>query len=830
MTGTVPMALRIARREMRGGLRGFRIFLLCLILGVAAIAAVGTVRSAIENGIAAQGAQILGGNAEMSFTYREADATEMDFMEARSDRVSTTIEMRSMAGIGDSRVLTQLRGVDGLYPMFGAVTLDPAMPIGQAFAGDDLPGAVMDPTLAARLGATVGDEVTLAGRPFRLMALLRAEPDASFGGLSWAPRTLVGLDALRAAGFLAPGTVFDADYRLDLPDGTDLEALKAEALRQFSDTGMRWRDERRPSSSTERFVDQMAAFLTLMGLAGLAVGGVGIQAATAAWVARRVPTLATLRVLGATGRTILLASALQVGVLAGVGVLGGLALGAALPMLMGGWLAASLPFPVQVGLYPGPLLQAAVYGVLVAALFTLWPLARVADLRAASLYRGGTEGRPPLRYAVALVVLAAALIGAAAVFTGDWKLTLGMAGGIAGTMVVLLLAVRGVQALAHRAARRVRRPSFRVALASVGEGAGLRNTVLSLGLGLGVLAAVGQIDLNLRQAIDRDLPTRAPSHFFVDVQPDQVDAFLARLEAAPKVTEVAHAPMLRGVLTRINGRPAREVGGDHWVLRGDRGLTYADTPAEEVIAGDWWAADYTGPPQVSFGATEAAEIGIGLGDTLTINVLGRDIEATITSLRELDFSDAGLGFVMVLNPAALAGAPHTNVVTIHSQGDIIPLLNELGREFPNVTSISVGDAIARVMEIMGAVATATRAAAAITLAAGLAVLIGAAAAAQRARLHEAAVLKVLGATRAWILANFALRAALMGLVAGGVAALAGAVAAWAVMRFVLESTFVFAPWSALMIIGGGVAATLLASALFAWRPLSARPARILREG
>ncbi|WP_045387255.1 ABC transporter permease [Falsirhodobacter sp. alg1] len=824
------LALRIAAREMRGGIAGFRIFLLCLTLGVAAIAAIGTVRSAIEGGLAAQGAEILGGEAEMGFTYRLASEDERAFMSRIADRVSETVEIRSMAGGPDVSTLTEIRGVDTLWPMVGAAVLEPAISVEEALAVvDGRAGAIMEPSLASRLGVSPGDTVTLAGKPFRLSALLVREPDASVAGFSWSPRTIVSMEALQSQGFLAPGTVFDSEYRLDLPPDANLTALKAEAIRTFSDEGMRWRDERRPSGSTARFVEQMSAFLTLMGLAGLAVGGIGIYAATATWVARRTSTLATLRVLGATGGVILGASAIQVAVLSLSGIVIGLVLGAGIPNILAGWITSSLPFPVSFGVYPVPLMQAAVYGALVAALFTLWPLARVADLRAASLYRGGA-GQVPRGFAVGLVVLAAMLVGAAVLFTGNWMLTLSMAGGIAGTMLLLLGAAWLLQRIAAGVSRVVPRwPLLRVTFGAVAQGGGLRTALVSIGLGLAVLAAVGQVDANLRQAIDRDLPTRAPSYFFVDIQTDQVDPVLQRLNAAPGVTEVKSAPMLRAVLTKINGRPAREVAGDHWVLRGDRGITYANSFDETVVKGAIWPEDYSGTPQVSFSAEAAGEMHIGLGDRITVNVLGRDIEAEITSLRDVDFSDAGLGFVMVFNPSALAGAPHTTIATIRSGEDDADMLNGLARDFPNVTAIRIADAIQRVIEILTAVGTATRAAAAITLVAGLAVLVGAAASAEAARLREAAILKVLGASRAWVLATFAARTVLTGAAAGVVAAAAGMAAGWGVMRFVMEAPYSVAVGPALGIILGGILASVVAGALFLWRPLATRPAQVLRE-
>ena len=436
---------------------------------------------------------------------------------------------------------------------------------------------------------------------------------------------------------------------------------------------------------------------------------------------------------------------------------------------------------------------------------------------------------------ILIAMLVFLLVGLSMWLSGIPTLALYSAGGILGALAILTGAAWGVRRLARGLARtrRVRgRTGLRLALGAVGgPGGDATSVVLSLGLGLTVLAAVGQIDTNLRAAITQDLPQEAPSYFFVDIQNDQLPAFLERVTTDPAVRRVDSAPMLRGVITRINGIPARDVAGDHWVLQGDRGLTYSGLPPKgtTVTEGAWWAEDHAGPPEISFAAEEAEEMGIGLGDALTINILGRDITATITSLREVDFSNAGIGFILVMSPNALAGAPHTHIATVYAEEAAeAAILRDVAGDAPNITAIRVRDGIALVTEALQGLAAATSYGAAATLLTGFIVLIGAAAAGERARVFEAAVLKTLGATRATILASFALRSAMLGAAAGTVAICAGALAGWAVMTFVMDGTYRFEWISATAIILGGAMATLLAGLAFAWRPLAARPAGVLR--
>jgi putative ABC transport system permease protein len=837
---TLKLAWTFAKRELRGGLRGFRIFLACLALGVAAIAAVGTVRASIQAGLEQNGAALLGGDAVVRFTYRFADNDERAWLDSIAERVSETTDFRSMIVVERDTIergLTQVQAVDDLYPLIGETVLDPPMPLSQAFAGtEQTPGGVMERVLADRLGLTAGDTFNLGATTFTLSAILVSYPDNSGGGFGLGPRSLVLLDDLKDSGLLATGTLMESNYRLDLPDGADLQDLEDQSESLFRDSGLRWRDARAGAPGVARFVDRIGAFLILVGLSGLAVGGVGVSAAVRSYLQGKAPVIATLKTLGATRATIFLTYFLQIGVLAIAGVTIGLILGAAIPLAFAPIIEARLPIPADFTLHAAPLFEATIYGVLAALIFTLWPLARTEDIKAATLFRdafGAGRMFPALKYLIATAVLFAILIGTAILFSGTTFLTLWTAGGILFALALLVAAAAFARWTARRFRRTARgRPALRAALGSIGARNGeTTSVVLSLGLGLAVLAAVGQIDGNLRASIADELPDVAPSYFFVDIQPDQIDGFRARLDDDPQVSDYEATPMLRGVITQINGQAARDVT-DHWVIRGDRGITYSALPSEGTIIteGNWWPEDYTGPPLISFATEEGAEMGLRIGDTITTNILGRDITATIANFREVSFEDAGIGFIMSMNPSALQGAPHSWISTVYSEPEAeAAILRDLATAYPNITAIRVRDAIDQVVQLLGGISAATRYGALATLLTGFLVLIGAAAAGERARTYEAAVLKTLGASRGTILRSFALRSALLGLAASIVALTAGIAGGWAVSTFIMETDYTPIWTSAGTIIFGGMATTLIAGLAFAWRPLSAKPAQVLRS-
>ncbi len=834
----------IARRELRGGLNGFRIFLLCLLLGVAAIAGIGTVRSAIDAGLASEAASLLGGDAEMNFTHRKASVDERAWIEANSVANSEILTFRSMLQAGPESAptpgLSQVKAIDENYPLFGEVTLVPAMPLQAALAVQNgTPGVVLHPALIERMEVEIGDTIRMGSQNFELRAAILSEPDGSLSDIGLGPRTIVHTEALTSSGLLGAGTLFEAKYRLRLPVNADVTALAADALADFESSGMRWLDRRNGAPGISTAVDRLSSFLVLVGLAGMAVGGVGVSAAVRAYLARKVNTIATLKSLGASRGTIFTTYLMQIGALALLGIALGLLLGGGLPAALIPLLQDQLPIPIESGLYPQPLFEAALYGLLTALIFSIWPLARAVDISPAGLFRessGNASRLPRWPYLVLVLALTAALIALAALFSGVPTLTLWSAAGILAALVTLALAAMLTKALARRLARSALmqgRPALRLALGAIGgPSSEAASVVLSLGLGLTVLAAIGQIDSNMRATITQQLPARAPAFFVMDIQQNQIDPFTEAMVADAAVVKVESTPMLRGIITKINGVDAKEAVGNHWVVNGDRGITYSATVPQNssVSEGEWWPEDYNGPPIMSFSEEEAAEIGLKIGDEITVNILGRDLTATISNLRALEFSDMSLNFVMVWSPNALSGAPHTFLSTVYAEAEGEGrLLSTMAREFPNITAVPVRDAVTHISGILGSLSSAIRWGAGATLLTGFVVLVGAAAAGAEARVFEAAILKTLGATRRRILLSFALRAFFLGAAAGFVALVAGSAAAWAVMHFVMETEFALNWGAAIAIISGGALANLLASLAFAWRPLATKPAQILRN-
>ena len=612
----------------------------------------------------------------------------------------------------------------------------------------------------------------------------------------------------------------------------------AELRAAFPGTGWRVRDARTAAPGVDQFIDRTSLFMTLVGLTSLLVGGIGVANGVRAWVSARARTIATLRCLGAAPGLVFAVCLVQVMALAAVGVVAGLVVGAVLPVLAATALAGVLPVTPEVGPFLSPLVLAAAYGLLTAAAFSLWPLARAMRIPGAALFRDALlpDPTPAPRWLVAANVgVVLALVGLTIATAVERRFALYFCIGAAAT---LLLFRAGGWALMRGAAwlPAPRFPSVRLGLSNLYRpGAPTPLMLVSVGLGLSTLAAVALIEGNIRRQIDEQLPREAPSFFFIDIQNDQMDAFRRILAGVPGVRDMQEVPSLRARVVAVNGVPAERVAATPdtaWALRGDRGLTYAHAmPAgTRLVAGSWWPADYAGPPLVSFDAALARGWGVKLGDTLRLNVLGRDLDFRIASMRDIAWRSLGINFTMVASPGLLEQAPHTHIATVRADAaDQAALLRAVTDGLPNVSGIRVSDVLAAVSDLLGQIGAALGATASVTLVAGALVLAGAVAAGQRRRIQEAVILKSLGATRAQIRAAWLVEFGVLGATAGLLAAVVGTAASWAVVRQVMAADWYFLPGRLAITVAGCVALMLGFGYIGTAAALRARAAPLLRN-
>ena len=845
-TGSDPahrlgLALRLARRELRGGLKGFRIFLACLTLGVAAIAGVGSVSEAMLEGLRRDGRVLLGGDLELRLVHRPATEAQAEWLADRA-AVSELAVMRAMARNSDPdgrRVLIELLAADHAYPLYGALRLDPEATLREATAKRDGEwGAALDPALLSRLGVALGDRLRIGALEYRVRATVAHAPDRASRGFTLGPSVLVARGSLAETGLEQPGSLVYYHYRLRLPDGAAAAALREDLSETYPEAGWRVRDTRQATPGLRRFILRLTQFLTLVGLTSLLVGGVGVGNAVRAYLEQRSPVIATLKCIGAPSRLIFQTYLAQILVLGLLGVLAGSLLGAVAPYAVAGVLGDSLGWETAAAIYPRPLAMGAAFGLLTALLFSLWPLARARHVPAAGLFRarltppGGRLDRGAL---LAIGACGAGLAGLAVGTAGDPSLAAIFVAGSVGALAVFRLAAGAVMRLARKAPRG-RRPDLRLAVANLHRpGAPTGSVVMSLGLGLTVLVAIALIEGNMAREVTRAIPEQAPAFYFIDIQPDQVEDFEALVEGTAGVGELRRVPMLRGRITKIDGQAPSQIAVPEevaWIFQGDRGLTWTREPPPEadLVAGGWWPEDYSGKPLVSLDAEVGIALGLTPGDTMEINLLGRAIEVTIANLRTIDWTDLTINFVMIFSPGLMESAPQTHLATVKTApGTEDALEAAVTDRFANVSSVRVRDALDAFSVLIARIATAVRVTAAVALVAGILVLAGAVAAGHRRRVYDAVVLKVLGATRPMVGRAFLIEYGLLGLVTAAIAAIIGSLAAWLVMTEVMEMSFTILPLAVSGTALSAVAVTILFGLAGTWQALSQKAAPLLRN-
>ena len=824
------LPLRLALRELRGGLGGLRLLAVCIVLGVAALAGVGSLAAAITTGLSDRGQTILGGDVEARLTGRQASDAERARLAAQGT-VSEVLRLRAMTGRagGDDRVLAELKAVDPRWPLYGAFRVSG----GAALRPHT---AAIAPALADRLHLKAGDALTIGNATFTVAGVIAEEPDKAGEGFGLGPGVIVNLADLTATGLMAPGTLFRAHYRIKLPSGASPAATVLRLRADLPDAGFQYQDRSNGAPGTRQFVEQLGQFLSLVGLTALVVAGVGVAGGVSSYLGGKTSTIATLRALGADTATIRGLYLWQIGLVTVVAVLVGLALGAAVPWLAAAAAAAALPVPPALGLYPKPLLTAAAYGALTALAFALWPLAAAARMPAARLFRSLTEARArPGAATLALVTAAGLAIAGLAVWQADDRQFVAIFIAAALALVALLWALAAaVRWLAARAPR-PKGVLAKLALANLHRpGAPTRQLIVALGLGLTLFAALAVIETNLAGQIDRSVPARAPSFFVLDVPTDGLPAFTAAVRSAAPDAAIRSVPSLRGPVTAVKGVPVAQIHAspEAWILRGDRGLSYAADfpPNNTLVRGKWWPKDYAGPPLVSLDDDAARALGLKIGDQITVSVLGVDVTATVANTRKIDWKSFGFNFAILFAPGALEGAPHSWMATIAVPPECERAVGgAVTRAFPAVSMVRVKDILGQVGELLASLAAAIRAAASVTVLAGIAVLIGAVAAGARARTYDAVLLKLLGATRGQVARATLAEYGVLAVIVSGLSLILGAGAGWYVVvrLFKLEWQPDWGTAAATVLAGGAV--TVVLGLAGSWRALSARPNAVLRE-
>jgi len=806
--GNLGLAWRLAKRELRSefrdGVRGFRIFLICLFLGVATITAVGSLSQALNAGLTADGAKLLGGDIDLRLLHRPATPEHRTYLKTNSASYSEIIKMRAMArpvGQHDKRTMVELKAVDQAYPLIGTLVTEPATTLPDLLRIDNqVWGAVVDSNLLKRLGLDIGDNVRLGAATYQIRAIVLNEPDRVANVFTFGPRFLVSAASLADTKLIQPGSQIRYHHRLTLKPGARIKKWRQDLADTFPTAGWRVRTPHEAAPGVRRFIDRMTLFLSFVGLTVLLVGGLGITGAVQSYLNTRLATIATFKCLGASGDLIFKTYMLQVLVLGVVGVIAGIIFGALAPIGLLSLIGDQLPVRPVLGLFVMPLALAGGFGLLSAITFALWPIAAACEVKPTGLFRARIaplEAIPKRRYRIAMVIGIILLALLCISSSNDQFFAYWFVGG----SVLTLLALRGGATLIMRLAASIPSPAnplWRLAQANLHRpGATTPGIVVSMGMGLSVLVAIALIEGNMSRQISERLPERAPAFFFIDIQPRQVANFDNAVTGVSGTSGYQRVPTLRGRIVKINGTPVEKATvaqESQWAIRGDRALTFAGdkTVESRVTKGQWWPADYTGPPIISLDAGLAKGFGVSIGDTLTLNILGREITAKISNLREIDWRSLRFDFAIIFAPGTLEKAPLTHIAAIEATPSAERAVEKAATDpFPNISAIRVRDALEAASKLLAGIGAAITGTATLTIIAGAVVLAGVIASEHQRRVYDAVVFKVLGATRRRILGIYLLEYGFLGLLTGLIATAIGTLTGWAVIRFLMHTEWIF---------------------------------------
>ena len=837
MNITWGAAWRIARRELSGRFRGLRLLLACLFLGVGALAAIGSLTTAIHQGLAAKGRSILGGDVQITVWQRALTADESAAL-ARYGPLSDGRRLQAMASAGDTAAPVQLKAVDAAWPLVGRLSLADGRNVGAPAPGTAWIGS----GAAARLSLRPGDSFTIAGRPLRVGGIIAVEPDGLGEGFALGPTVIVPLDFPGQAGLLAPGAMYRSRLRVACAAVCDAEAIAKDLAARFPSAGLDIRTRDKASPGTETFIARMGDFLVLVGLSALLIAGIGIGGGTASYLEARRGAIATLKVMGATSSDIARIYLLQIAAAAVVGSGAGVIAGVAILPLIARALSDVLPAADGITLAPWPLARAGLWGLLVALVFAAPPLVAAQRFPAMALLRARVT---PMGAGGAGKWVAPGLVGIVALAFaggGDARVTAIFLGGA----TALLLGLSGLGWGIRWGAARLPRPSgvmARMALANLTRpGAQTGRLVTALGFGLTAFVVLAVVETSLDANISARVPQKAPDYFVIDLQPNREADFRRIASAAAPGARLRTVPTLRGAILAYGpaDRQTRvadmaDIPEDAWALKGERGLTFADAiPDGNVVTkGAWWPEHYTGEPLVSVDEKLARTIGLHIGDTVTIGLLGVERTAQVASLRRIDWDSFGFNYVLVFSPNALSDAPYKLAATISLPGGNkagnATLLRTLTRAFPTVSVVEVGPLLRDARSLLSQMGNAILAAASVAVLAGIAVLLGAIAAARASRQYDNTILRVLGASRGQLLSLLLAEYGLLAGVLAGVALGLGTGLGWLVITQVFHFDFLPGWGRIFAVLGGGLVLVLGFALAGSVSLLRTRPAAALRE-
>ena len=805
--------LRMAGRELRASWRRLVFFFVCVAVGVGAIVAlrsliqsVGATMTAETRALTAADILIVSGRPWSDDVLAIIDETLAGEPELAR---TASLELATMARPADSTKtvarVVELRGVQAAFPFYGDIVLQDDLPYhhGLLVGG----GALVRPELLTQLDVAVGDRIVIGEGTFEIRGVIVREPGGQLGAFSFGPRVLVDHDDLLGTGLLGFGTRVERQLLVRVPEAR-IETLVEQLQEPLRDQFVRVRSYRQTEARIATNMLRAENYLSLIGFVVVILGGIGVWSVTRVFVQQRVRSVAILKCLGATSRQVLAIYVTQMvalglgGSLLGVVVAGGVL--AAIPASLAEEAATAAGLgDLSYGLTASAVAQGVGVGVVVSLLFALGPLLEMRAIKPLALLRWGivtTPARDWVQMAV-VGVLTAVLLVLASWQAASWQVGFWLCGGFALVAVVLHLVGLGLVRVIQPLGAGARFALRHAVLNLTRPGNQTRVILLSVGLGSFFIIGIHAVQANLLGAFALEIRDDTPDMFLIDIQQDQAAGvstlLMQRVGRAPNFL-----PVLRARVTGVTGQQTTLESAREVRRRGvgrEFTVTYRDQleENERVVAGTFWEPGSSDQPEVSVEESVRERLDLQIGDTIRFDIVGREILATVSSVRTVDWDDSRSGgFMFIFRPGVIEQAPHSVIAFMQGPPETAArarLQRDLVAGFPNVSVIDGLEVIATIRRILDYVTLAISVVGGIALLSGILILVGSVAMTKFQRRYETAIFKTLGATSRTIVLMLVFEYGLLGSLAGLVGSLGALALTWGLTRFLLEISWTPAP-------------------------------------
>lgn len=841
MMSSLKTPMHLAWNELKHGWKHFAVFIACLALGIAVMGTVNSLGDIIENSLESEAQSLLGGDVEIRIRGLEATDEEREFIRKYGD-ISYVATLRSMLYTKNQNTLVEIKSVDDAYPLLGELEFNEQVSRAEVFTNH---GIVVDTILLSQLNLNLGDVVKIGEMDFTIKATLKTEPDRVVQLFTFGPRVMMSQASLRTAGLVNPFSLIEHRYRVLVPENINADEIyekkmEDELAQAFPNTSWHVRTGGDGNQMLERFITQLLSFLSLSALATFLIAGIGIGSSARAYLEKKIRTIAILKSLGAERKTVLQTYIL---VLAALIVSGGIF------GIIAAYSIVSIALPYAAEIIPSlartseidlwPIFLSFWYGLLISYLFSIPPLLNSINIRPASLFRnkvGILSLKINLTIWRSMVVIVSILLLTLILTANDLFFMLSAISMMLITFALFYGCSTTVKLLAKHIT--IKKPWLKLALGNLHRPGATTGTVIyAIGISLTVLITLTLTEANFQKRIDQLVNEDAPSIFMIDIQPHQKAELELLLSQYANQEHIMVQPMIRGRITERNGQaiiPEQVDDEIRWAVRGDRGLSYSATSPKNanIIAGEWWDEDYKGAPLLSVDKRFLSGMDLKIGDTLTVNVLGEDIVATIANARDIDYTTFQINFALMLSPGVLEDFPQTYLATIHLKNNAkaeAELVRDIAKDLPGVTMIRTTEAIELVKEVMGHIATALSITVAISLVAGLLVLTSALNATLEQRLYDTAIFKILGARKKDILKGALTEWILLAIATAFIAATIGTLSSYLILARFPGQNFSMMPEVTLITIILCVLVICITGYLGNRRLFTLKPSKMLRN-